>query len=245
MIDPELKFLMTIREEHLLLLAVCTEYDPVDVRGKRRLSELPEGEQAIELARRRRELVERVHEIGTHAMISHIGYRAKYSKIVKDVAGELGLSMSDDEDVAGAERAIVLEVGKRLESRVTPNQRASLEEEFRRQAKIVGRGSDSVAPQLVGVAALSAAQLSGFGVYVLASSGLAAVTGAIGVTLPFAVYTGLTSAISVVIGPAGWAVLGVAILHKLGRPDSRKRLAAVLAVAALRGLNTALTQGQS
>ena len=64
---------------------------------------------------------------------------------------------------------------------------------------------------LSGITALGAAQLSGFGVYLLASSTVGAITSVLGITLPFAFYTGMSSVISFVIGPVGFLVMGVMI----------------------------------
>ena len=64
---------------------------------------------------------------------------------------------------------------------------------------------------LSGITALGAAQLSGFGVYLLASSTVGAITSVLGITLPFAFYTGMYSVISFVIGPVGFLVMGVMI----------------------------------
>ena len=64
---------------------------------------------------------------------------------------------------------------------------------------------------LTSVTAIAAAQVSGFGVYVLASSTVGAITGMLGITLPFAFYTGMSTAISVAIGPIGFLVLGYAM----------------------------------
>lgn len=64
---------------------------------------------------------------------------------------------------------------------------------------------------LSGIGALGAAQLSGFGIYVLASSTVGAITSLLGITLPFALYTGMSSAISFIIGPVGFLVMGVLI----------------------------------
>jgi hypothetical protein len=50
---------------------------------------------------------------------------------------------------------------------------------------------------------LGAAQLSGFGAYLLASNTIGAFTSLVGVSLPFAFYTGMSLVISVVIGHAG------------------------------------------
>lgn len=72
--------------------------------------------------------------------------------------------------------------------------------------------------QVTTLTALSAAQASGFGVYLLSTTLLGALTHAIGITLPFAIYTGLTMAISVIIGPVGWTALGFSVLWKVGGP---------------------------
>lgn len=61
---------------------------------------------------------------------------------------------------------------------------------------------------LTSVAAITAAQASGFGVYLLASSTVGALTSLLGISLPFAFYTTMSSAISIIIGPIGFLVLG-------------------------------------
>ena len=63
--------------------------------------------------------------------------------------------------------------------------------------------------------------------------------------LPFAVYAGVTSAISVAIGPVGWTLLGAGLLYKLGKPSLRKQLVTALAVAGLRGLYIELRSRKS
>ena len=71
-------------------------------------------------------------------------------------------------------------------------------------------------------AALGAAQASGFGVYLAASTALGFLTHAVGVTLPFAVYTGLSSTIAFVIGPVGWLSAGVWGAWKLTEPEWKR-----------------------
>lgn len=61
---------------------------------------------------------------------------------------------------------------------------------------------------ITSLAAISAAQVSGFAIYVLASSTVGTISGILGISLPFAFYTTMSSAISVVIGPLGFLVLG-------------------------------------
>jgi uncharacterized protein YaaW (UPF0174 family) len=69
---------------------------------------------------------------------------------------------------------------------------------------------------------LGAAQASGFGVYVASTTALGFLTHAVGVTLPFAVYTGLSSTIAFAIGPAGWLAAGLWATWKLTQPNWRK-----------------------
>jgi uncharacterized protein YaaW (UPF0174 family) len=57
--------------------------------------------------------------------------------------------------------------------------------------------------------ALGMAQASGFGVYLAATTTLGFLTHAVGISLPFAAYTGLTSTIAFVIGPVGWLGVGI------------------------------------
>ena len=82
---------------------------------------------------------------------------------------------------------------------------------------------------------LAGASTAGFPLYVAASTVLGSLTSAIGVTLPFAAYTTMSSGIAFVIGPAGWlALLGVAA-WKVGAVNYGVTVPAVTAIAAVRG----------
>jgi hypothetical protein len=56
--------------------------------------------------------------------------------------------------------------------------------------------------------AFGAAQASGFGIYLGATTALGFLSQAVGVTLPFAVYTGMSSTIAFLIGPVGFLAAG-------------------------------------
>ncbi len=92
---------------------------------------------------------------------------------------------------------------------------------------------------------LTAAQLSGFGVYLLASTTLGAITGAIGITLPFAVYTAMSSAIAVIIGPVGWIGAGLFAVWQLTGANYKKLIPAILFVCALRQSNSVILNNSS
>lgn len=53
------------------------------------------------------------------------------------------------------------------------------------------------------------AQASGFGIYILASTTLGAISSLFGIALPFAVYAGMSSLISTLIGPVGFLLVGI------------------------------------
>lgn len=85
--------------------------------------------------------------------------------------------------------------------------------------EVVAKEANISSPSLVGEAslfgAMALASSSGFGVYLAATTILGALTSVIGVTLPFAIYMGLTSTMAVLLGPVGWAALVGSIVYKV------------------------------
>ncbi len=71
--------------------------------------------------------------------------------------------------------------------------------------------------------------MGGFATYTLMSTILSAASFG---TLSFGAYTLASSALSLVLGPVGWVVLGALAVKKLGSPDKAKviRLAATCAL---------------
>jgi uncharacterized protein YaaW (UPF0174 family) len=105
--------------------------------------------------------------------------------------------------------------------KMTPSKRVeffSTELDFAKISEQAGIKSGDIKAPATTLAAIGAAQLSGFGIYTAATTALGFLTGAVGVTLPFAVYTGLTSTIAFLIGPAGWLGVGLWGAWKLTGP---------------------------
>ena len=78
---------------------------------------------------------------------------------------------------------------------------------FQEQLKILAIKNGIDTSQLKSISAigtLAGANFAGFGLYVMASTFVGGITSIIGVTLPFAFYTGMSSVLSVVTGPIGW-----------------------------------------
>ncbi len=81
---------------------------------------------------------------------------------------------------------------------------------------------------------MTLAQLSGFQIYVLATTVVGALTSALGITLPFIIYTTLTRALGFVIGPIGWIFLGATVLFQLNRPNWSRIVPGIIYVSYIR-----------
>jgi hypothetical protein len=84
------------------------------------------------------------------------------------------------------------------------------------------------------LAALSAAQASGFGVYMGATTALGLASHAVGATLPFAAYTGMTSTIAFLIGPIGFLANVGWLAHVLTSPEWARIIRGLLHTIAMR-----------
>lgn len=83
--------------------------------------------------------------------------------------------------------------------------------------------SDSLGAMLVpnkaAIGAVTLANAAGFSLYTSSTMALSFAASMAGITLPFAVYTGMTTFISVIIGPVGWAAIGGTSIWKLTAPN--------------------------
>ncbi len=79
------------------------------------------------------------------------------------------------------------------------------DEELKKRAQRMGLG-------LLPAAGIVAGELSGFGIYLATTSGLGAISTAIGITFPWAVYQGATTVLGVALGPIGWALAGAGVV---------------------------------
>lgn len=86
-------------------------------------------------------------------------------------------------------------------------------------------------------AGIVAGELSGFGIYLATTTGLGAISSAIGVTFPWAVYQGATTLLGVMLGPIGWTFVsvgviagGIAFLSQLFKKNDEKLKTVVIAI---------------
>jgi uncharacterized protein YaaW (UPF0174 family) len=166
------------------------------------------------------------HSVASIVRGSHIGYR----EVVADVIVKLGQPKPvEGTSVADLEKQAIGVALQLALDKATPEQRRAILAELGRGQT----GSNVVFATATG--GLVVAQLSGFGLYLGASTALGLVSGALGVVLPFAVYTTMSSLLAVVTGPVGWLALAGWAVVKFGGTDYKKTVPGVFAVTALRG----------
>jgi len=131
------------------------------------------------------------------------------------------------------EESIVRHVLEAIWDKLTPEQRSQMNSVMLEISKQTG--ANTSLKEIASIPTLLAAgNLGGFGVYVAASTTLAAIGSAVGVTFPFIAYTSLSSAISVALGPVGWIAGGLYVINKLSGPNDKKLVPAIVYIAALR-----------
>ena len=171
-----------------------------------------------------------LRKAGSHGVASFLrGSDVHYEEVVRDVAIKLGAKNLPTSGTASElERLAVGAAIEQMLSKASPVERKAILDEL---AKNQTRSSGGL---MTATGGLVLANLSGFGLYVAASSSLAAITSAVGLTLPFAVYTGMSSLLATVTGPLGWAALAVVAVVKFGGAEYKKTVPGVIAVASSR-----------
>ena len=96
------------------------------------------------------------------------------------------------------------------------------------------RGDPKLESFLLSGKVTTVAEISGFGVYLLASTVLGSLTNVLGITLPFSVYTGMSQMIALILEPVGWTTLAGGILFTLNQPNWNRLTLAVVYISMLR-----------
>ena len=169
-----------------------------------------------------------------------------YLELIDGVLGALhtdckGATLADKE-VFLSQAVIVQALAK-----MPPQERRRAFTETVELSKIVEH-SDSLGTTFGGnraaVCAVTLANAAGFSLYTSSTMALSFATSMAGITLPFAVYTGMTSFISVIIGPVGWAAIGGASIWKFTAPDWEPLKIALLFIISVRSRRVSPKDGQ-
>jgi len=160
---------------------------------------------------------------------------------VTDVADQIGINWSDilsgrtwnDLSTQEIEDAVVVKQFQNMLEQLTPEQRQQILMDLRRESN-----DPHFEGFLLGGGAMLAAKMSGFGVYFLASTVLGSLTGALGITLPFTVYMGVSQSLAFILGPVGWVALAGGVLFSLNQPNWNRLGLTVLYISTLRHSTT-------
>lgn len=215
--------------EHVGPIAVLGRALPQELGGLRAIVKVDDSASIDDV-------VTTIHRAGSNATAS-IGRKAMgrdsyvpYHEALEDAAKKLKLRhLTPDMSDADIEKVLIATAFKATWDKATSPEREALLTHLSASDRkaLCGMGATGTA--------LAGASATGFPLYVAASTALGSLTSAIGVTLPFAAYTTMSSSIAFVIGPAGWlALLGLAA-WKIGGVNYAITVPAVIAVAAIRG----------
>lgn len=228
-IDRELREVSTRKYESMLPSALLVGATREECENLQVVLSCPVGStpSAIEVA---------ICAAGSHAVavvqrrLRGLDPYAPYSEVVHDVAKKCGAKdLRSNLSASALEQAAVAAAFARALKSATPEQQKKILDEIAAAQRKSGKGVATVAGALV------LGQLSGFALYLAATTILGGITGALGIVLPFAVYTSLTTLLSVAIGPVGWFALVAWTVNIVGGVRYKTTVPSVFLVASIRG----------
>jgi uncharacterized protein YaaW (UPF0174 family) len=163
------------------------------------------------------------------------------------VAKKLGVRYDDwdkagtDEIVQATRRAFEDALQKRIQ-KLSEEERQNLYSEARKE---LAKGATGLGVSLAGGGAVLAGELSGFGIYLATTTGLKAISLALGTTFGWGVYQGAATVLGIILGPIGWTIAGVGIVATgivavgkwFGAKDEAKLTLAVIGLVLALGEN--------
>lgn len=154
-----------------------------------------------------------------------------YYTVVNDVVSKLKVHVDEPCTVYKMEVAIIKKIVSTMYDQMSPAQRDQLNAEIEEEAQKHGQ---SYGKLFASGGMLALAKASGFGLYLAASTAVGGITSALGVTLPFAFYTGMSSTIALFTGPFGLALLTILGLVMIGGTNYKKTIPSVVMIASIR-----------
>src|SRR5437016_7697768 len=160
-----------------------------------------------------------------------------YKQLVTDVADHVQIDWPallrgrqwSDLFAADIEDAVVVTALQKILRELPDEDRRRLAEELGKEAQ-----DPNIIGELLSGGAVVLARLSSFQIYLLATTAVGALTAALGITLPFAIYSAFTTGLHVVLGPIGWAAIGISVLFRLNQPNWSKLVPAVVYISYIR-----------
>jgi len=185
----------------------------------------------------RQDIASEIRSVGSHTIATFLRNidgsdpHVSYMEVVDDVLMEVGGSVNETNNYFDKECQIIEQYTSQMMAEMSDVEKQQFIDGLRQEAENNGESFSGVIGAGGGILLANA---SGFGVYLLASSAVGSITALLGVTLPFAFYTSMSSTIALATGPIGWAVLGLWGVSKIGSPNKKKTLPSVMMVTSIR-----------
>ena len=126
-----------------------------------------------------------------------------YKQILEKICEKKGIKNMRSNSVYEIEQLILENKFNAIYNSLNEEDKKKFDQEIQKIALQRGLSTDQ-AKSISAIGTLAGANLAGFGLYIMASTVVGGLTSAIGLTLPFAFYTGMSSVLSIVTGPVGW-----------------------------------------
>ena len=146
-----------------------------------------------------------------------------YNDILVKVLNHLNIKTNSVDSIT-AEKEIIKYQFQKTYDNLTDEEKKKFDDEI--ESIALKNGISSAQFKSLGVVGtLLTANASGFGLYIMASTIVGSVSSILGITLPFAFYTGMSSVLSFITGPIGitigLAIFAISIRHE--NPESLKQ----------------------
>ncbi|CAN5124591.1 hypothetical protein BH23BAC2_BH23BAC2_24060 [soil metagenome] len=128
-----------------------------------------------------------------------------YNQVLDKLIKKKNLIVDSSDTIQQKEEKILLYKFKKFVDNLSPEEKEKFESEIQKYTKQNGISKDQ-AFSVGAISTLTIANLSGFGLYLMASTIVGGLTSILGITLPFVFYTSMSSVLSIITGPIGWTV---------------------------------------
>lgn len=153
-------------------------------------------------------------------------YETSYHDILCKVAEKLDIPSETGESGTSLQEKITQKTFSDIVANMSADQKKELEQKLLKEAQALGIdvGSTSV------FTLLAAGSLAGFAPYLLVTTTVGLLTGILGITLPFGIYTALTSGLSFILGPVGWIGASIFAISRYKKMNMKKLVPAIVLI---------------
>lgn len=153
-------------------------------------------------------------------------YETSYRDILTKICLKLEITFTVDDSNFILQEKITQKSFSNIIEKLSPTQKKELEGKLLKEAESLGIdvGTSSI------FTLLAAGSLTGFAPYLLVTTTVGLLTSIIGVTLPFGIYTALTSGLSYILGPIGWIGASIFAISRYKKMNLKKLIPAIVLI---------------